>query len=313
MHLNAVAAIFVLLIAAAPASAQVCSFTNTGINFGTIAVSSAPNTTSIGTITANCTGTRNQSITICPNIGSGTGGNDATASKRFMTFGAEKIEYNLYQNNGAGQIWGSYVWPYSPQPPSMNVTLNSSGTGSITKTLYARMFSSNVSGGTFASVFSGGHTLFDYGYSTSYSCGATTSSRALRVPFTVQVNSTGDCNISTTPMDFGTLTDLNAAIDATNSIAVTCTKGVQYSISLSNGSSGGTNAAARKLKSLDSLETVTYGIYTNVGRTMPWGTNAVTGTGNGKARNFIGYGRIPAQTTPTPSSYIDNVVVTVTY
>ena len=313
MRLNTAATIYALLSVAAPASAQVCSFSNTGINFGTLTVSSANSTFSTGTITANCTGTRNQSIAICPNIGSGTGGNDATASRRYMTFGSETIEYNLYQNNGAGKIWGSHTWPYSPRPPSMNVTLNNSGTGSTTNTLYAKMFSANVSGGIFSSVFSGGHTLFDYGYSTSFSCGATTSSRALSIPFTVQVNSTGDCNISTTPMDFGTLTDLNVAIDATNSIAVTCTKGVQYSISLSNGSSGGNSPTARKLKSTASLDAVTYGIYTNVGRTSPWGSNAVTGKGNGNASTFIGYGRIPAQTTPAPDSYSDNVIVTVAY
>lgn len=313
MRLITASVITTLLISASPVAAQVCSFTNTGVDFGTLTVSSAPNTSSTGTITANCTGARNRQITICANIGSGTGGNDATANRRYMRFGAEKVDYNLYQNNGIGQVWGSYVWPWSPRPPSMSLTLNNSGTGSTTKTLYARMFSANVSAGVFTSVFSGGHTLFDYGYSTSFSCGTAVSSRAVQVPFTVRVNSLGDCNISATPLDFGTLTSLSTTIDSTNSISVTCTRGVQYSVSLSNGTSGATNPTSRKMRAATTADTVLYGIYTNVGRTIPWSTNSVSGSGTGNPTTFVGYGRIPAQTTPTPASYSDNIVVTVTY
>jgi spore coat protein U-like protein len=313
MRLTFAAAISGLLALAAPASAQVCSFSNTGINFGTLTVSSATNTSSTGTVTANCTGTRNRTITICPNIGSGSGGNDAAASRRYMTLGTERIEYNLYQNNGIGQIWGSHVWPFSPRPPAMSVALNNAGTGSATRTIYGRMFSSNVSSGVFTSVFSGGHTLFDYGYSPGFTCGTTVSSRAERVPFTVQVNSLGDCNISTTPLDFGTLENLATVIDAANTISVTCSRGVQYGVSLSNGTSGATNPAARMMKSTTTPDTVTYGIYTNAARTIPWGVNAFTGTGDGRSRTFTGYGRIPAQTTPAPATYSDNIVVTVTY
>jgi spore coat protein U-like protein len=308
--------IFVAVIAwalATPATAQVCSFSSTGINFGTLTVSSAPNTSSTGNITASCTGTRNATINICANIGSGTGGNDATASRRYMTFGTEQIEYNLYQNNGVGQVWGSYVWPYPPRPPAWSVTLSGSGSSTVQKTLFGRMFSSLVSPGVFTSNFVGGHTLFDYGYAPGFQCGTAVSARAVRVPFTVQVNSLGDCELTTTPMDFGTLQTLNVAVNATNTLTLKCTRGVSYSIGLNNGISGATNPAARRMKAVGTTDSVTYGLYTNAARTSPWGATGVSSTGNGNTQAFTSYGQVPAQTTPGVANYSDTVTVTVTY
>ncbi len=313
MRLKCAAATIAFLTTVGSADAQVCSFTNSGLNFGTLTVSSAPNTSSSGTITANCTGTRNSTITICPNIGGGTGGNNATADRRYMILGAEQVEYNLYQTNGVGQVWGSYVWPFPPRPPAMSLTINASGSGTTQKTIFGRMFSATVSPGIFTSSFAGGHTLFDYGYAPGFRCSGSVSSRAVRVPFTVQVNSLGDCQITTTPLDFGTLENLNAIVNSTNTVSVTCTRGVQYSVGLNNGNSGATNPAARRMSSAQSTDSVTYGIYTSATRTNPWGANSFSGTGTGTAQLFTGYGRIPIQSTPAPAAYADSVVVTVTY
>jgi spore coat protein U-like protein len=195
----------------------------------------------------------------------------------------------------------------------MSVTLGGSGTGTTQRTLYARMYQSVVSGGIYTSSFSGGHTLFDYGYSPQFRCSAAVSNRAVQVPFTVQVNNVGDCQITTTALDFGNVENLNATVDASNTIAVNCSNRVSYAISLDNGLSGSTNPAARIMKSQTSTDTVTYGIYTNAARSVPFGANAFTGRGDGTQRIFTAYGRIPAQATPTPSSYSDTIVVTVSY
>jgi spore coat protein U-like protein len=306
---------FTLLAAvfASPASAQVCNFSSTGINFGTLTVSSAPNTSSTGNITATCTGTRNATINICANLGSGSGGNNATASRRYMTFGTEQIEYNLYQSNGVGQVWGSHVWPYPPRPPAWSVTLSGSGSATVQKTLFGRLYTALVSPGVFISNFSGGHTLFDYGYAPGFQCGAAVSSRAVRVPFTAQVNSLGDCELTTTPMDFGTLQTLDVPVNATNAVTLKCTRGVSYAIGFSNGTSGATNPAARRMKSAGTTDSVTYGIYTNAARTSPWGAATVSATGTGNTQTFTGYGQIPVQATPEVANYSDTVTVTVTY
>jgi spore coat protein U-like protein len=306
-----------LLLASATsyAEAQVCSFSSTGINFGNLDLNNVSNSRSTGTITASCTGTANRTITICPNIGSGSGGSGPNGDPRYMTQGTNRVEYNLYQNNGQGQIWGSHTWPFSPRPPAMSVALTGSGNGTTQTTLFGRVYRANVPSGTYTSSFAANHTHFDYGYAP-YTCGQTPSNRAVRVPFTVQVGNTSQCVISTTNMDFGVLTDLNTNVDGTNTISLRCNTGVRYTIGLSNGSSGATSPTTRRMKATASQDGVAYGIYINQGRTAPWGTanNAViSGTGNGTTQNYTGYGRIPAQATPAPADYSDTVVITVTY
>jgi len=63
--------------------------------------------------------------------------------------------------------------------------------------------------------------------------------------------------------------------------------------------------------------TVTYGLYRDAARTLPWGAtigvNTASGTGSGLAQNLTVYGRIAPQTTPQPASYSDTIIVTVGY
>jgi spore coat protein U-like protein len=67
---------------------------------------------------------------------------------------------------------------------------------------------------------------------------------------------------------------------------------------------------------VNGTDTITYGLYTDVNRTDPWGappSDHVSGTGNSNAQTLDVYGRVPAQTTPPTGTYTDTVVVTVTY
>ena len=63
--------------------------------------------------------------------------------------------------------------------------------------------------------------------------------------------------------------------------------------------------------------TVTYSLYSDVSRSVVWGTtvgvDTVAATGNGAAQSYTVYGRIPAQSTPAPATYSDTITVTVTY
>jgi spore coat protein U-like protein len=64
-------------------------------------------------------------------------------------------------------------------------------------------------------------------------------------------------------------------------------------------------------------EIITYGLYRDTARTLPWGstsgTNTVGGTGTGSNQALSVYGRVASQNTPSPGTYTDSVVVTVTY
>lgn len=304
-----------VLFGSISAHAQSCNFSMTDINFGSInaSVGGAPSTS--GTFTANCTGAPNSTVTICPNIGDGTGGS-TSGSPRLITNGPRSLPFNLFQTSGP--IWGSYVWPYAPRPPILSLTLNGAGSGTLTQTINAQMTGilALAPAGLYQSVYASQHTLIDYGYSPTQTC-TVVSVRAARAPFTVSALNNNSCNISTTPMSFGTRTSLSTAQTASNQISVTCTSGVRYSLGLSNGSNGGTSPTNRFMANAASSQKISYGIYQNSNLTQQWGTTSgadvVSGTATGLTQVYNAYGQIPIQSTPLGGSYADTVVITLTY
>jgi spore coat protein U-like protein len=135
--------------------------------------------------------------------------------------------------------------------------------------------------------------------------------------FQVRLSITAQClAASTTDLDFGTSGFLLTSVDAQSTIQVQCTNTTPYNVGFDKGVNG-SSVTARQLKGGPSNETISYAIYTNAGRTTNWGntvgTDTVTGTGNGTPQTIQVYGRVPAQTTPTPGTYTDTITVTVTY
>lgn len=297
-------------------TAQVCNFTIANVNFGNISIGPGGTPSTSSTFTASCSGSPNRTITICPNIGDGTGGSSG-GSPRFLLNGAATIPFDLIQSNG--QVWGSYVWPYAARPPILSLTLNNLGAGSLSQNMQAIISGSIASAptGLYTSNYTAYHTLIDYGYSPSQSC-SVVSARQTQAPFVVQANNVATCNVSTMPLDFGTLSGLTTAQAATGQIGITCTKGANYVISLSNGINGGTGPAARKMASVSSPgSTITYGVYRDASHVQPWGQTAgndtLSGVGTGLQQNIFAYGYLPAQGNPAPASYSDTVVITVNY
>lgn len=299
------------------ASAQSCSFSMTDIDFGTVDLSSGNRIRISGQLTVNCTGSRRARMRICPNFGSGTGGNGAGADPRYLRFGSNRVNYNLFRNSGYTQIWGSHVWPWSPTPPTINLQLNNAGVGSVTVPVRAELYAgqAGVPNGTYTSSFSGGHTWVSYGYRRWGGCRRLSFFGGVRVPFNVRVTNTGGCTVNATAMDFGTRGVINNSVDSANTISVQCTAGVAYSIGLDGGLAGATNPTLRKLS--NGSNQVTYGIYRNASRTAPWGndsgSNTVDLTATGSVQTVTAYGRVPAQTTPVAGTYQDTIIVSLTY
>lgn len=295
---------------------QVCNFTFTNVNFGNINIGPGGTPSTSSTFTTSCSGTPNRTITICPNIGDGTGGSSG-GSPRLLLNGAATIPFDFLQSNG--QVWGSYVWPYATRPPILSLTLNSQGTAALSQTVQAIISGSIASAptGLYTSNYSANHTLIDYGYAPGQNCNVVTA-RKTQAPFVVQANNVATCNLSTTPLDFGTLSGLTTAQAATGQIGITCTRGASYVISLSNGINGGLGPTARKMVSISSPGSViTYGVYRDASHVQPWGqtvgSDTVSGVGSGLQQNIFAYGYLPAQGNPAPASYSDTVVVTVSY
>ena len=308
-------AVFWLLSGSSQTFAQSCNFSITNINFGSLNLGLGGTPPTSGTFSATCTGKPSAVITICPNLGEGTGGT-ANGSPRFMTFGTSSVPYDLYQANG--QVWGSYVWPYPPRPPILSLNLDSSGNGTMSQTIDAAITGTAATSlaGTYASVYSANHTLVDYGYAPGQSC-TVQSARASRPAFTVSALNAASCNISATTMSFGILAALNSDQAASNQIGITCTRGVKYAVGLSLGINAGSGASARYMANPATGQKIQYGIYQNAAKTQPWGNalgiDTAAGTGTGLTQNLIAFGVIPAQTTPSSGTYSDVVVVTVNY
>ncbi len=134
--------------------------------------------------------------------------------------------------------------------------------------------------------------------------------------FNVQITIQAECQInSATNMDFGTNGVIDAAIDATSAIAVQCTDGVPYDISLNAGATTGGTTAARLMEGPGG--TISYSLYSDAQRTILWGdtpdANTVPGTGTGGQQTFTVYGRVPPQDTPGAGLYDDTVTATLTY
>ncbi len=171
--------------------------------------------------------------------------------------------------------------------------------------------------GIYSSLFSGTHTQISYAYSTVGNCSAIGLTNVTNVPFTAQANYQGTCTVTATNMDFGSRGVLDTATTTSNTVSVTCTNGANYTIGLSGGNAAAVDPTQRKMANGGNTEFVTYGIYRDLARTLPWGstigTNTVAATGNGSAQAHTAYGHVPAQATPSPQTYTDTIVVTVTY
>lgn len=305
------------------ADAQTCSWTVSSLNFGAVDTLSVANVDATATVNITCSGFLNllvlgSQVRVCPNIGSGSGG--ATASARQLDSSGNKLNYQLYTDAGHTTVWGSDFWAFPQGPPALIVSLNLVGSGSLSETLYGRVFGaqSTAPPGSYTSVFSGVDAQLRYQQylllappcSTGLGAGANTS-------FTVSASVSPNCLVSATTLDFGTEGVLSTNIDATNAIDVRCTAGTPWTASLNAGSGAGGTVNLRRMTGPGGA-TVAYTIYRNAARTEVWGdgtagTQTVSGTGTGSAQPQTGYGRVPPQATPAPAAYSDTIVVTVTY
>ena len=133
--------------------------------------------------------------------------------------------------------------------------------------------------------------------------------------FLVSLTLTSDCQISTNPLNFGSSGVLQAAINQTATLNVTCSTSTPYNIGLDAGSVTGSTVAARLLA--NGSTTVQFQMYSDTARSVVWGntigTNTVTGTGTGAVQALTVYGQVPTQTTPAAATYTSTVTMSVTF
>jgi len=293
-----------------------CSFGITNLNFGTVDLTANTTFDTTATLTANCTGNNNATVRVCPNIETGTGGS-SSGDPRFMLSGTNQLKYNLYQDSARTTVWGSVLDAFASSPPTIDVPLNAAGSGSTSVTIYGRVWAAQqtVPPGSYSSAFSGTNTRIAYNYTTSGTCTAIGSTNATSAAFTASATYSATCTVSSTAHNFGTAGVLAAARNGSSTLTTTCSATTPYTIALDGGTTGATDPTQRKMSKAS--ERITYGLYRDSSRSQAWGStagvNTQGGTGSGLAQAYTVFGQVPTQATPSPGSYSDTIVATMTY
>lgn len=307
MNIRTLLLVLILFLNAGVAHAVACSATISPINFGAISVRAGAVNQTSGVVTITCTGLIGVAVGVCIKVGSGSGGSAGNNSPRYMVNATgDTLHYEL-RPNGNGAINGTWNQQYY-------LSVLSVGTVSWTVPIFASITSSTVAvdTGSYSSTFSGvSHASISYGVA---SCAVLGTENPIP-DFSVSADVVPSCELDVTAMNFGNLnTQISAPIDQTATVNVRCTDSTNYSVTLSQGSGGGTGPTDRRMKN-GSYE-LRYGLYQDAARSAPWGesvSNDVNSTGIGSNQAFTVYGRIPPSQSAYFGTYTDSVVVTVNY
>jgi spore coat protein U domain-containing protein, fimbrial subunit CupE1/2/3/6 len=298
-----------VLAAATQVHAQSCTVSMTNVAFGTVNVLPGTAVDTTATVTVTCSGGTGSGQRVCVSIGCGSAC-DST-SRKMTGPSSSTARYDLYSNSARTTLWGSWQTGYDTAGVQMNVNRNSS----TNQTVYARFLASQQTdiAGSYTATLSAQPfiTYTNQGGAANCPTGTLNASGSASVTATVSSN----CTIGATAVSFGSQGILSSNKDAQGTLSVQCTTNLPYAVSLDGGISGASNPTQRKMTF--STSNVTYGLYRDAARSLPWGSTAgvdtASATGTGLTQTLTVYGRVPPQTTPKAGAYNDTIVATVTY
>lgn len=151
------------------------------------------------------------------------------------------------------------------------------------------------------------------------SLGLVSAAEAATVVSSLNVSATGlaACSVSTTPMNFGTVTGQDAA-NASGQVAVNCSSGIPYTVKMS----AGQHYDGRLRNISDGANYRSYMLFVptgtdewgdgGMGETYPWGT-VEYGIGNGMTQPYTVLGTLDGGAALAPGIYSDTVIAIVEY
>lgn len=304
---------------AAPARAQTCSFAASDIVLGPVDVLGSGPTTAVGNIAVNCSTLLGvlTSIRVTIELGEGTAGRFGSL-RRLAGPSGSALAYDLYQNASHSSVFGGSQGAHGGQP----VVLEGS-------TVLSLLTSTGMNVPVHARVPGGQNAAVPGNYLSTFTrqpldVRATTrvcrpilgcDDRVTGFTFAVRAEVRPDCRVTAEDLDFGQHGLLDAPVDATSQVRVTCTAGTSYSLGLGHGLQAA-GIGGRQMRDLAGHR-VNYQLYRDAARTQPWGLVtdglATTDAGTGVSRPATVHGRVPAQPTPPPGAYSDTVQVVVSY
>lgn len=308
------ALLLLCLLWSPPASAASCSVSIGDLDFGPVdsLYSAAVDSAAAVQIDCDQISEATAAMSVCINLGAGTGG--ATAGARRMSSGTRTLDYQLYKDSGRSIPWGSADSPALGSARAVRFTA-SGETASASLTLYGRVLGgqTTVEAGSYASSLAGADASYTYAEGETLDCQSQAGAGSGQTAFSVAASVPANCLVEATDIEFGQHGLIDRNIDASGIVAVTCTPGTEYSVTLNGGLRGSQNPEQRILQS--GPNEAIYGLYRDQSRTQPWGSSLDTqlpGTGAGTRQSVTVYGRVPPQPLK-PGTYTDTVAVTITY
>jgi spore coat protein U-like protein len=305
------------LLSTAQADPVSCSATITSIAYGTADVlpNQAIDTTS--TLEISCTGPTNQTARVCANMGRMTP-TPGALSRRMADGTSNYLNHELYSNTARTQVWGSWAGAgYASGGVQIDIPLGSGGTGTVARTIYGRLLAGQQAAppGTYIQTLEGAEHSFSAQHLTGGMANCPVGSYTQYATTSVTATVPANCYVTAAILNFGSVGLIGTNVDAPSTIGLQCSNALPYTVALDGGQSGATDPTQRKMSK--GSEQITYGLYRDAARSLPWGstagTDTVSGVGSAAVENRAVYGRIPPQTTPSPGLYVDTVVVTVIY
>lgn len=316
--------LLVLGLMASPAAhaAISCTASMSDVGFGDVDPQ-ATQTDTAATLSYTCEndGLLPWSARVCFSIGVPGGG--STSTRRMNDGAGNTLNFQLYQNPGRTVVWGTQ---YSGTAPPLVVDLTIPGRGAFqppvsvsgTAQLYGRVQAGQTLArpGDYTSKYLAADTALTVNDIRNNPPPDTCATRnSGQFHFNVSGKVVKKCSLTVSPLNFGTNPGLlNAAVNASTTLGVQCSRTTPYSVALGAGLNSGNDVNARKM--VLAGNSLGYQLYRDAARTQVWGmvaTDRVNGTGTGLVQSLTVYGRVPAQSTPPAGTYEDTVVVTVTY
>jgi spore coat protein U-like protein len=306
-----------LLPGAARAQTAVsCTASIANLPFGSVNVLTGARFDTASALTVQCAGGPTGAghvVRACVSVGPG---HATSYPPRALFNGAAALRFEIYPSSSGNTPLGSWSGAYgSAQGLTIDIPLVG-GAGSAQRSIYASILPGQRSAptGSYFETFSDSATNLVYALDVGQApCVALAGKRA-NFSFSASAQVSPSCVISASDLNFGVITDLSRAHDAQTSISVSCSAGLAHTIGLDGGRAGAADPTLRQMTSGENA--LHYGLYHDAGRSRPWGasaTNSHSGVGSGVAQTIPIYGRIHAGQKPTPGTYTDVIVVTVSY
>ncbi|MQQ99550.1 spore coat protein U domain-containing protein [Glaciimonas soli] len=148
----------------------------------------------------------------------------------------------------------------------------------------------------------------------SASANAATATSTMTNTVTISNNCTIAATGFTTTYD-PIVANASTVQNATATVTTTCTLGDATTVTLDQGANAasGSTAAAPLRRVKNGTTYLNYGLYSDTGHTVTWGSTGVSGTGTGLPVALPIYAQLPAGQAGAAGTYTDTVIATVTY